>query len=193
MADSATARSPLAHLAAPAPSAALTLRERPFHGMVDLRLDLRDVGARNAVESALIATLPDANRAIPCAAGSVLWLGPDEFLIVTEPGAEASVAANLSAALRGRRGAVVDVSDSRTIIALSGSRARDLLAKGSGLDLHPRGFAPGQCAQSFLAKVKIALVQLDNAPSYHIIVERSVAEYLYLWLADAALEFSQRS
>jgi sarcosine oxidase subunit gamma len=193
MADTATAHSPLAHLAAPIPSAALTLREKPFHGMADLRLDLRDTGARSAVESALIVTLPQANRAIACTAGSVLWLGPDEFLIVTEPGGEALLMATLSTALRGRRGAVVDVSDSRTIIALSGSRARDLLAKGSGLDLHQRSFAPGQCAQSFLAKVKITLVQIDDLPSYHIIVERSVAEYLYLWLADAALEFSQRS
>jgi sarcosine oxidase subunit gamma len=193
MADTATARSPLAHFAAPVPSAALTLREAPFRGMVDLRLDLRDAGARSAVESALIVTLPYANRAIACGAGSVLWLGPDEFLIVTEPGGEALLMATLSTALRGRRGAVVDVSDSRTIIALSGSRARDLLAQGSGLDLHRRSFAPGQCAQSFLAKVKITLVQIDDLPSYQIIVERSVAEYLYLWLADAALEFSQRS
>ena len=193
MADIPIARSPLAHLAAPPPNAALTLIETPFHGMVDLRLDLRDKGARNAVESALVATLPEANRVIGCAAGSVLWLGPDEFLIVTEPGGEAPLMATLSAALRGRRGAVVDISDSRTIIALFGSRARDLLAKGSGLDLHPRSFAPGRCAQSFLAKVRIALVQLDDAPSYHIVVERSVAEYLYLWLADAALEFSQLS
>jgi sarcosine oxidase subunit gamma len=188
MADIPTARSPLAHLAAPPPSAALTLREMPFHGMVDLRLDLRDKGARQAVESALVATLPEANRATLCAAGSVLWLGPDEFLIVTEPRGEASLMATLSAAVRGRRGAVVDLSDSRTIIVLSGPRARDLLAKGSGLDLHPRTFQPGRCGQSFLAKVKIALVQLDDVPSYHIIVERSVAEYLYLWLADAALE-----
>ena len=101
--------------------------------------------------------------------------------------------ATLSAALRGRRGAVIDISDSRTIIALSGKRARDLLAKGSGLDLHPRQFAPGQCAQSFLAKVKVALLQLDDTPSYHIVVERSVAEYLFLWLADAAREFSAGS
>ncbi len=186
----AAARSPLAHLAAPPSSAALTLREMPFRGMVGLRLDLGDKGARDAVEAALVATLPEANRATACAAGRLLWLGPDEFLIVTEPGGETALVTALAASLRGRRGAVVDISDSRTTIALSGKRARDLLAKGSGLDLHPRQFAPGQCAQSFLAKVKIALLQLDDLPSYHIIVERSVAEYLFLWLVDAAREFS---
>jgi sarcosine oxidase, subunit gamma len=190
MADIAIARSPLGHLAALAPSTALALHEKPFHGMVALRVDPRDDAARAAVETALRAALPQANRTIACAGGAALWLGPDEFLIISEPGEEASLVTTLSAALRGLRGAVVDVSDSRTIIALSGKQARDLLAKGSGLDLHPRSFAPGQCAQSFLAKVKIALRQLDDTPSYHIIVERSVAEYLFLWLADAAREFA---
>jgi sarcosine oxidase subunit gamma len=193
MAETATARSPLGHLPAPALGTALTLHEKPFHGMVLLRLNLRDKGAREAVESAMVTSLPEANRAVAGAAGTVLWLGPDEFLIVGEPGGEAPLMASLSTALRGRRGVALDISDSRTMIALSGRRARDLLAKGSGLDLHPRSFAPGHCAQSFLAKVKIALHQLDDAPSYHIIVERSVAEYLFLWLADAAREFSAGS
>jgi sarcosine oxidase, subunit gamma len=193
MAEMAIARSPLGHLAAPARSTALALHEKPFHGMVALRVDTRDEASRAAVETALRAALPQANRSIGCSGGVALWLGPDEFLIVTEPGDESSVATNLAAALRGGHGAVVDVSDSRTIIALSGKRARDLLAKGSGLDLHPRSFAPGQCAQSFLAKVKVALHQLDDTPSFHIIVERSVAEYLFLWLADAAREFAAGS
>jgi sarcosine oxidase subunit gamma len=190
MADIAIARSPLWHLTVPTVSTALALHEKPFHGIVALRVDLRDTQAREAVETALHAALPQANRTIVCAGGCALWLGPDEFLIVTEPGGEASLVTALSAALSGRRGAVVDVSDSRTVIALSGKRARDLLAKGGGLDLHPRSFAPGQCAQSFLAKVKVALHQLDDTPSYHIIVERSVAEYLFLWLADASREYS---
>src|SRR5260221_12299612 len=105
MAETAIARSPLAQLAAPPSSAALTLREAPFHGMVVLRLDPRDRGAHNAVESALVAALPDVNRAIACTAGRVLWMGPDEFMIIAEPGGEASLMATLSAALRGRRGA----------------------------------------------------------------------------------------
>lgn len=190
MAETAQARSPLAHLAAPAGAATVAMRELAFRGLIDLRLDPRDKGAWAAVESTLVVALPEANRSVACTAGTILWLGPDEFLVVTEPGHEAALVASLSAALRGRRGAMVDISDSRTTIALSGRHARDLLAKGCGLDLHPRNFAPGHCAQSFLTKVKIALHQLDEAPSYHVIVERSVAEYLWLWLADAAAEFT---
>jgi sarcosine oxidase subunit gamma len=190
MAESSLARSPLAHLAAVTRSdAGLSMHELPFRGVIDLRLDQRDKGARDAAELALVVALPEAGRSVIGAAGSVLWLGPDEFLIVTEPERETAVAASLLGALRGRRAAVIDISDSRTIIALNGFHARDVLAKGCGIDLHPRSLAPGQCAQTFLAKARIALYQLDDAPTYHILVERSLAEYLWLWLADAAAEF----
>src|SRR4051794_40058519 len=99
MAEIAIARSPLGHLAAPAPSTALALHEKPFHGMVALRVDTRDEAARAAVEAALHAALPQANRTIGCAGGVALWLGPDEFLIVTEPAAETSLTTTLAAAL----------------------------------------------------------------------------------------------
>jgi sarcosine oxidase subunit gamma len=190
MVESPLARCPLAHFAAITDSGTgLSMRELPFRGVIDLRLDQRDRGARDAAELALVVALPEAGRSVIGPAGNVLWLGPDEFLIVTEPEREIAVAASLLSALRGRRAAVIDISDSRTIIALSGVHARDVLAKGCGIDLHPRSFAPGQCAQTSLAKARVALYQLDDAPTYHILVERSHAEYLWLWLADAAAEF----
>jgi sarcosine oxidase subunit gamma len=190
MAENSLARSPLGHFTAITHADdALSMRELPFRGVIDLRLDQRDKGARDAAELALVVALPEAGRCVVGATGSVLWLGPDEFLVVTEPEREITVLASLLGALRGRRAAVIDISDSRTIIALSGVHARDVLAKGCGIDLHPRSLALGHCAQSFLAKARIALYQLDDAPTYHILVERSLAEYLWLWLADAAEEF----
>jgi sarcosine oxidase subunit gamma len=190
MVESPLARRPLAHFAAITDSGTgLSMQELPFRGIIDLRLDQRDRGARDAAELALVVALPEAGRSVIGPAGNVLWLGPDEFLIVTEPEREIAVAASLLSALRGRRAAVIDISDSRTIIALSGVHARDVLAKGCGIDLHPRSFAPGQCTQTSLAKARVALYQLDDAPTYHILVERSHAEYLWLWLADAAAEF----
>src|SRR5258707_10686023 len=101
MADIAIARSPLWHLAVPAASTALALHEKPFHGMVALRVDLRDTQAREAVETALHAALPQANRTIVCAGGCPLRLGPPEVLIVTEPGREPSPGTAPSAAPRG--------------------------------------------------------------------------------------------
>jgi sarcosine oxidase subunit gamma len=84
---------------------------------------------------------------------------------------------------------VVDVSDSRAVITLSGPRALDVLAKGCPLDLHPRVFSPGRCAQSLLAKAHVLLHRVDDAPTFEIYVHRSFADYLWTWLEDAAAEY----
>jgi sarcosine oxidase subunit gamma len=51
-----------------------------------------------------------------------------------------------------RRLYAVDVSASRAVIELAGAQARAVLAKGCGLDLHPRSFTAGRCAQTVLAR-----------------------------------------
>ena len=72
---------------------------------------------------------------------------------------------------------------------MAGAYARDVLAKGCPLDLHPREFKPGDCAQSHYAKASVLLYQADDAPTYHLTVARSFAEYLWLRLEDAGLEY----
>ncbi len=118
-----------------------------------------------------------------------LWLGPDEWLIVTPPGGEDETAEALRAALEGRHAAVTDVSDGRAVIGLSGACAREVLTKGCPLDLHARAFGPGRCAQSSLAKALVILHQTGDEPAYDIYVERSFADYLWAWLEDAAAEY----
>jgi sarcosine oxidase, subunit gamma len=78
------------------------------------------------------------------------------------------------------------LSSSRMIIQIAGERARDLLAAGCGLDLHPRVFAPGYCAQTLLCRVPVILDQLSDAPHYRVLVRRSYARWLIARLCDAA-------
>jgi len=66
----------------------------------------------------------------------------------------------------------------------SAGRARSS-AKGCPLDLHPRVFEPGCCAQSRLARTLVTIVQIDASPRYELIVRRSFADYLWQWLHDA--------
>jgi sarcosine oxidase subunit gamma len=175
----------------PGTPAPVTLREHPFRGLVNLRLDPADTAVLRAAEAVLGLALPlQPNRCAEGAGRSVLWLGPDEFLVMCEAGGETALADGLSHALSGRHAAVTDISDGRAVIEIGGARARDLLAKGCGLDLHPRVFGPGQCAQSGFAKARIIIRQRDPAPVFEIVVERSHAEYLWLWLQDATREFA---
>jgi len=118
-----------------------------------------------------------------------LWLGPDEWLVTAPAGAAPELQARLTRALFGRGAMLTDLSASRAIIEFSGSQARRLLEKGCGLDLHPRVFGPGRCAQTLFAKLPVIIDQLSAAPSYRIFVQRSAARWLAEWLIDAAEEF----
>jgi sarcosine oxidase subunit gamma len=84
---------------------------------------------------------------------------------------------------------VVNVSDVRAVIELSGTRSRELLAKGCSLDLRPRSFRAGHCAQTVLAHASVLLQSTDAAPVWRLYVRNSVANYLATWLLDAIAEF----
>lgn len=191
-------QSPLAHLGLEGRAgsgrgkAGVALSERPFQGIVDLRGRPAEIGA--AFEKVFGFALPiEANVVGGKGRTAALWLGPDEWWVVTQAD-NARTAEKLDQALAGLHAAVTDVSESRTCIRVSGPRARDLISKGCPLDLHPRAFGPGACAQSVLAKAGVTLhmVAGDKArggPSYDLYVLRSFADYLWRWLEDAAGEY----
>ena len=121
---------------------------------------------------------------------TTLGLGPDEWLVLGPYGTQEDIERDLRAAIAtgGDWGAVTDVSAQRTTFVLSTPRARDVLASGCSLDLHPRAFGPGRCAQTDLARANVVLHQLDARPTYELLVAGSFAAYVAAWLADALEE-----
>jgi sarcosine oxidase subunit gamma len=192
----AVRRRPLAHLAAEvaadeAPAkAGLVLGERAFLGKLNLRGDGADEGFLGAVETALGFALPvDPNTAEGQGGAVALWLGPDEWLIVTPQGHEAAAAAALAAALAEIHASVVDVSDQRVVITLAGAMARSVLDKGTSLDLEPPAFGPIRCAQTRLARAHVIIHQRDDRPAFDLYVDATFADYLWRWIESAAAEF----
>jgi sarcosine oxidase subunit gamma len=129
------------------------------------------------------------NRVASMGALRTLWLGPDEWLVTSPDGLAPDLIGRLHRATAGRHAAIVDLSCSRAIIEIDGRQARTLLQKGCGVDLHPRVFGPGQCAQTVFAKLPVIIDQLGAAPVYRLSVRRSAARWLTEWLIDAADEF----
>jgi len=161
----------------------LSLAELGFTRQLGLR--------RRGRGPAYIAGVPlplEPNRAAAMRETRALWLGPDEWLVTVPDGAVPELPARLARAVDGGRAVLTDLSSSRAVIALVGDRARALLEKGCGLDLHPRAFAPGHCAQTLLAGVPVILDQTGPA-AYRLFVRRSTARWLAEWLIDAAQEF----
>ncbi|MER5647671.1 sarcosine oxidase subunit gamma family protein [Streptosporangium sp. NPDC002524] len=123
----------------------------------------------------------------PASGRQVLWLGPDEWLVVGPPG-DTGLEDRLRAAAGTGHAAVTDVSAQRTVLLVTGPKARDLLSHGCALDLHPRAFGPGRCAQTMLARAQVLLAAREDG-GFHIFVRSSFAEYLAAWLLDAAGEY----
>ncbi len=164
------------------------LAEIPFQAQLDLRADPADADLIGRLGAAIGVDLPTIpNRAVSSADGArhVLWLGPDEWLIVGAPGTAAQTEEDLRAAVGAGRGAVVDVSANRTMLSLAGPLARGVLETSCSIDLHPRVFGPGSCAQTLVGRAGAILLQVSSEPDYRLLVRPSFAGYLAAWLLDA--------
>ena len=169
-------RSPLAHRArdlAALTRDGITVVEVPFLAQVDVR-----VGATE------LALPREANTTLGSGERSTLWLGPDEWLVTGSSGTAPSIIQDLTRALAGAHASLIDVSANRAVIDLIGPGARDLLAKGCTLDLHPSRWRAGMCAQTTLGRTQVVLEQ--RADRTRVFVRPSFADYLVDWLAAAS-------
>lgn len=140
---------------------------------VDLRAD----------PGALPFDAPDPNTATSWGRRDVLWLGPDEWLIVGQPGTERAIVDELVQALGSRQASILDVSANRAVFDLSDGR--ELLSSGCGIDLDPTRWRPGMCAQTLFAGAQVILLQRDQRTT-RVFVRPSFAGYLADRLAAAA-------
>jgi sarcosine oxidase subunit gamma len=186
-------RSPLAGMARDLMENAVTgernvrVSEWRFTTMVSLRVDPASPAAAE-LEGVLGTALPRTSGEVTShGQHSVLWQGPDEWLVVSQMSADALVPA-LVESVKGAHTAVVDVSVNRTVVELKGTAARAVLQKGCPLDLHPRAFTPGRAVTTTLARIPLVLWQV-GPDSYRLLPRASFAEYVARWLLDASQEF----
>ncbi len=167
------------------------LRDPGFTGQIDLRGDAADAGFADAVRQALGFALPTAPNTVSGGGErAALSLSPDEWLIVVPFDARAETFRTLRDALAGRHVSVTDVSANRVVFELAGPKAREVIAKGCGLDLHPRSFGPGRCAQTVLARSQALVWQTDETPTFRLLVRPSFAGYVADFLVDAMKEYA---
>ncbi len=165
-------------------SSQFQLTERPFMTLLTLRGDGAMFHA--AVDGVLGVALPTSAGERAVADERVaIWMGPDEWLIQSTQDMAADLERKFREALGSQHYAVVDVSSGYTVIDIEGANVRAVLAGGCPLDLHPRAFVEGQCAQTHFFKAGITLCR-NGDDRFQVIVRRSFAEYGCLMLLDAA-------
>ena len=130
-----------------------------------------------------------ANRAIVASDVTLLWTGPQQWLLVSEQIETASLMIQLEEMLARTHATVTDLSHGRVIVRIAGSQTRVLLAKGCPLDIE--SLTVGDCAATHLGAITV-MIHWRKGDACDLYVSRSFAVSLWEWLLDAAGEFGYR-
>jgi sarcosine oxidase subunit gamma len=142
----------------------------------------------SSVQSAFALELPRTPRYAGNGAVAFAWTGPGQWLALGEHMTGPALEQRLRAAA-GDAASIVDQSHGRTLIRISGPRARETLAKGVLIDLHSGAFGPGSAAGTVVSHIPTHFWQVDATPTYELSVASSFALAFLEWLTEAAAEF----
>ncbi|ASJ72712.1 sarcosine oxidase subunit gamma [Granulosicoccus antarcticus] len=168
--------------------ASAVLEEASVTGILVLRASTGKEALASALQTTLNVKLPErlASHSISdkyC----VRWMSPDEWLL-TCPLDEAFELENKLRAAADGPIAIVNVSGGYSLLTLSGESALKVLKKSTSYDVHPDSFGPGKVVNTVMAKAQVTLRAVGE-DRYEIIVRRSFADYLWLWLQRAGKEY----
>ena len=116
-----------------------------------------------------------SNTSTRCDGKTLLWLGPRSWLLVAGPALPHDAFEVTRVALNAAGGALFDVSSSYVGWMIAGAGAARALNKRYPLDLQPRAFPAGHCAQSMLGHVNALLYKVDERPAFIVMTARSFA------------------
>ena len=163
----------------------LRLERTSDAGYLNVRCNPANEDLLSVIAEQAGVSMPLAANTVEATSRRAYWLGPDEWLLAIAPGDTLALKATLDDALQGAHVAINDVSGGLVTYLLRGEQARELLAKGCTLDLHPDVLKKGSCAQTGLAKANVILSLSEDADGFDIIVRRSFADYVWQWLSHA--------
>ena len=164
----------------------IEIQELPFVKKINLRLDPNDKSCVSSFSKILGTILPtNANTySINTLNEKVIWLGPDEWLVVSD---DDDAFLKLQNKIEDIESSLTDVSENRTIIRIRGSKVFVLLSKFLVLDLEKNLPTQSSCAQTLFVKVPILLIRNGSDTQKHeidIFANRSHANYIYNLLVD---------
>ena len=167
------------------------LSEHKYLGHYNLRGDIDNARLQDVIRENFSLALPKtANTWHGNDQYRICWMGPDEWLLITDPALDDEKRRGISLALQDSHYTFVDISSGQTIIRVQGVNSRSLLNRGCTLDLDGIHTGPDFCAQTLMAKCSVLLIEnaakssatSSATSSYDIVVRRSFADYLWRWM-----------
>lgn len=191
--DSAEVSTALAHVKSQSKSngvehatAGVILSELSLTGLLALRGDANDSSLKSVVNSVLQLDLPDTLQCNENSHKAIRWMTPDEWLISAPVDKLFSIEQDIRQGASGSL-ALINVTGGYTVLHLSGPQAMDVLKKSTPYDVHPGNFPEGKVVNTTFAKTQATIRALTTG--YEVIVRRSFADYVWMWLYVAAKEY----
>ena len=168
----------------------ITLEEVTGRGAIELRLRALDAATRKAV-AGVVGAEPPARPRTSATSGdnTILWLSVDQWLITCPDSKAASLASALEQALAGQDAAIINVSDARRVIRVSGDKARLVLMKGTSVDLLHEDVTPGFVRRARFADLA-TLIHCVGDDAFDLYLFRSYHDYVRRWLDQTSRETS---
>jgi sarcosine oxidase subunit gamma len=158
----------------------MTIDALPPVGMIALRGALDDL--RGPVEAVTGCALPKMRMSTAAGGTRVLWMSPDELLIVCDHEAAPGLARDLTSALGEAFATVAVIGDARQVFALSGATVEDRLATLMPVDFDR--LAPTEVRRTRMAQIPAAIWREEDG--WRLMCFRSVAVYAEDLLRNAA-------
>jgi len=173
-----------AQAASPVAQNRVLMSELPHLGYIVLRGKADDAAFMQGVAGVLGQALPTQPMAIlSTSAGAVLWVSPDEWLLVCKRSNRYALLAALTSALQEVFAQVVDNSGGLTAMRIAGPDHMLLLRQ-----LGPYNYeslAVGRCASTVVSKTGLTVARTDEA-GVVVVFRRSFADYTWRLLERTA-------
>ncbi|RWL98346.1 MAG: sarcosine oxidase subunit gamma [Mesorhizobium sp.] len=142
-----------------------------------------------AAKARFSAAAPETPRAVSAADATLIWSGPDQFLVLSKGGKH-----SIEALAPGFAGSasLSDQSHARALISVSGDKARAMLAKLSSIDLHSDVFGIGAAAATSMDHTSVTLWRGGDRKGqavFNLLVFATFAESLWHTILDSAAEY----
>lgn len=157
--------------------------EIPLLGYISLRGNPADAGFVEAASKALGLSLPtEPCTYVQAGATTVLWLSPDEWMIIISNQDHGPLLNGLNIALSGIRSQVTSNSGGYTQVLIQGRNARDVLSHCTVYDI--RHLNVGRIVGATFGKSSVYLRSAGDG--YCLLLRRSFADYIWRFLERAA-------
>lgn len=164
------------------------VEEAGMQGMITLRGDLGSKPFAAAVKKVTGLALPGRRERVGNGKLALVWMSPDELLLLCLHGEAEDKVAALEAAFGDAFALAVNVSDARAMFRVTGAGAREVIAKLMPVDMVR--FEIGEVRRSRLAQVPAA-IWMTGEDTVEIVCFRSVARYVFDLLALSAAPGSE--